>query len=320
MAGSEVQRDEKIEIGRKALEGLGGVVLIQRQDVGVPPTLREHFGFADGISKPFIEGEGGTPLPGQGEPVKAGEFILGYENEMGEIATGPGPAAFWRNGTYISLRKIAQNVALFRKFLRDNADTPEGQELVAAKMMGRWRSGCPLALSPLSDDPELAKDKHRNNDFAYYEDDPNGLKTPMGCHTRRLNPRDALKDTATQVRLHQVLRRGTAYGPPLPEDALEDDGIERGLILAVLGTAPERQFEFVQAQWINNGDFISQGSRTDPILGSRDMSNDYVYPAKPVRRHLTGLPDFTVTKGGEYVFLPGLGGLRWLVDGDIASP
>jgi hypothetical protein len=26
------------------------------------------------------------------------------------------------------------------------------------------------------------------------------------------------------------------------------------------------------------------------------------------------LPDFTATRGGEHVFLPGLGGLRWLAD------
>ena len=164
MAGSPELREEKVAIGREAVSGLGGVTTIYRMDVGLPPTMREHFGFVDGISRPYIEGQGGSPLPGQ--PIaKAGEFVLGYENELGVVASGPGPEAFWRNGTYISLRKIHQDVAAFRRFLRDNADTPEGQELVAAQMMGRWRSGCPMALSPEKDDPALARDLMRNNDF-----------------------------------------------------------------------------------------------------------------------------------------------------------
>lgn len=312
MGGSEALRDEKLAVGHAALAGLSGVALISRLDVGVPPTLREHFGFHDGISRPFIEGEGGSPLPGQGEPAKAGEFVLGYENELGTVARAGGPEALWRNGTFIAIRKIRQNVAAFRKFLRDNADTPQGEEFIAAKMMGRWRSGCPLALSPLKDDPDMVSDKMRNNAFGYYDDDADGRKTPVGSHIRRVNPRDALKDTITDVRLHRVLRRGSAYGPLLPDGAIEDDGIDRGIVLAIINANPGRQFEFVQSQWLNDGDFISQGSRTDPIVGRRDISSDYAYPAKPVRRRLTGLADFTATRGGEHVFLPGLGGLEWL--------
>ena len=316
MAGGEETRDEKLAIGHDALNGLGGVSLIRRLDVGVPPTLREHFGFADGISRPFIEGEGGKPLPGQGAPVKAGEFVLGYENELGEIARGPGPEILWRNGTFVAIRKIRQHVHAFRRFLRANAETPAEEELVAAKMMGRWRSGCPLALSPDRDDPSLVPDKMRNNAFAYYDDDPLGKKTPLGSHIRRVNPRDALKDTITDARLHRVLRRGSAYGPLLPEDAREDDGVDRGIVFAMINANPGRQFEFVQSQWVNDGDFISQGSRTDPIVGRRDLADDYVYPAKPVRRRLTGLPDFTATRGGEHVFLPSLPALQWLADLD----
>jgi Dyp-type peroxidase family len=312
MAGSEVLRDEKLAIGHRALAGLGGVSAIARLDVGVPPTMREHFGFHDGISRPFIEGEGGSPLPGQGLPVKAGEFVLGYENELGERATGPGPEAFWRNGTYLSIRKIRQKVADFRRYLQNNADTPDGQEFVAAKMMGRWRSGCPLALAPDKDDPALVADKQRNNAFAYYDDDPDGKKTPSGSHIRRVNPRDSLKDSVVGTRTHLLLRRGSAYGPLLPEDAAEDDGKDRGIVIAFVNANPGRQFEFVQSQWVSDGDFISQGSRADPIVGRRDKADDYTFPGKPVRRRLTGLPAFTLTRGGEHVFLPGLGGLEWL--------
>lgn len=312
MASTPEGRDAKLAIGRAALEGLKGIEVVARLDVGVPPTLREHFGFADGISRPFIEGQGGEPLPGQGTPTKAGEFILGYENELGQLATGPGPEALWRNGTYVAIRKIYQNVAAFRQYLRQSAKDSAGQELVAAKMMGRWRSGCPLALAPDADNPAIVADPQRNNDFAYFDEDLNGQKTPVGCHIRRVNPRDGLQATMANARLHRLVRRGAAYGPMLPEDATEDDGQDRGIVLALINANPGRQFEFVQSQWVNDGDFVSQGLRSDPIIGRRDRADDFAYPAKPVRRRLTGLPDFTATRGGEHVFLPGLGGLRWL--------
>lgn len=320
MASTSEGRDAKLAIGHHALEGLKGVEVTARLDVGVPPTLREHFGFADGISRPFIEGQGGEPLPGQGAPTKAGEFILGYENELGQLATGPGPEALWRNGTYIAIRKIYQDVAAFRRYLQQCATDSAGQERVAAKMMGRWRSGCPLALSPDVDNPAIVADPKRNNDFAYFDDDRNGQKTPVGCHIRRVNPRDGLKDTMANARLHRLVRRGAAYGPLLAEDVTEDDGQDRGIVLGLINANPGRQFEFVQSQWVNDGDFQSQGRRTDPIVGRRDTSDDFAYPEKPVRRHLTRLPEFTATRGGEHVFLPGLGGLRWLAEMRADNP
>jgi deferrochelatase/peroxidase EfeB len=196
--------DEKLAIGHAALEGLHGVQLVGRIDLGVPENLRELFGYVDGISRPFIEGQGGTPLPGQGDPVRAREFILGYVNELGEVAQGPGPEEFWRNGTSLSIRKRHQKVALFRQFLAEQGKTPQGQELVAAKMVGRWRSGCPLALSPDEDNPTLVKAPWQNNAFAYDADDPKGMKTSLGSHIRRCNPRDALTDSIADARLHRL--------------------------------------------------------------------------------------------------------------------
>lgn len=313
MAGNDTLREAKLEIGRNAIKELAGVTTIARLDVGVPPTMREHFGYVDGLSRPFIEGEGGVPSPGQGKPFKAGEFVLGYIDETGRLATGPGPEEFWKNGTYLSIRKIHQKVHLFREFLKQQGQTKDQQEMVAAKMMGRWRSGCPLSLSPLKDNPELAKDPLKNNDFTYLHQDPDGKLTPQGCHIRRVNPRDALDHTATNSRIHKLLRRGAAYGPLLPEGATEDDGVDRGIVIAFVNANPGRQFEFVQSQWVNDGDFISQASKTDPFVGRRDLSDSYTYPDKPFRKNIKGIPDFAVTRGGEHVFLPGIRGLKWLV-------
>jgi deferrochelatase/peroxidase EfeB len=315
MAPDHEALEAKLAVGRAALAGLPGVEVIHQLDISVPSNFREHFGFVDGISRPFIEGQGGAPKPGQGEPFRAGEFFLGYVNELGEFAKGPGPDALWTNGTYLSIRKLHQDVALFRRFLRERARTPPEEELIAAKMAGRWRSGCPLALSPNRDDPEIAKDPLRNNAFAYRDDDPKGMKTPAGSHVRRVNPRDALRDSIVNTRLHRIFRRGTTYGPMLAEGVLEDDGVARGAVIAFVNTNPGRQFEFVQSQWVNDGDFISAGQERDPIAGNHGEGSPFTFPAKPARRRLAGLSSFVVTKGGEHVFLPGIGGLRWLAAG-----
>ena len=64
-----------------------------------------------------------------------------------------------------------------------------------------------------------------------------------------------------------MIRRGTAYGPLLPEGVLEDDGADRGLMFAFVGAHLGRQFEFVQSQWINDGVFIGAGDDKDPVDG-----------------------------------------------------
>jgi deferrochelatase/peroxidase EfeB len=180
-------------------------------------------------------------------------------------------------------------------------------------MMGRWRSGAPLALCPFHDDPELGADPKLNNKFLFQDDDPAGLKTPGGSHIRRCNPRDAA--IAGVARIHRMIRRGTAYGPVLAAGALKDDGADRGLMFAFVGAHIGRQFEFVQSQWINDGVFFGAGTDKDPVIGSDDgKPGNFTVPRKPVRRRFQGIPNFVVTRGGEYCFMPGLKGLRWLAD------
>jgi hypothetical protein len=50
---------------------------------------------------------------------------------------------------------LQEHVGVFREFLRQHGKTPAEQELIAAKLMGRWRSGAPLVLAPDKDDPAL---------------------------------------------------------------------------------------------------------------------------------------------------------------------
>lgn len=311
LSPDQAQLDAAIERAREVYRSLPGVQAIWRQNCHALSTGKEPFGFRDGIGYPAIEGSG---IPGSNSrepPFKAGEFVLGYADETGGFPPMPRPEVLGRNGTYVVFRKLHQRVAEFRRYLKESASSPADEELIAAKLMGRWRSGAPLAMCPMHDDPQLGADRQRNNDFMF-EDDPTGYKTPPASHIRRANPRDAA--VAGVVRLHRMLRRGTAYGPELPEGVLEDDGADRGLMFAFVGSHLGRQFEFVQAEWVNGGDFLGLGDAKDPIAGTHEETGTYSIPRRPIPKRLRGLPRFVVTRGGEYCFMPGLRALRWLAE------
>jgi deferrochelatase/peroxidase EfeB len=295
------------------LANIPGVEVLSSLDLeAIPPYgyAHEHFGYRDRLSHPVIEGTGEQPTPGSDGPIKAGEFFLGYPDESGAIPIMPQPELLSRNGSYLAYLRMQEHVGAFRDFLRQHGDTTEEQELVAAKLMGRWRSGAPLVLSPNNDNPELGGDKQRTNNFNYAKMDPYGYACPVGSHIRRMNPRD----TGESMERHQMIRRGGTYGPPLPEGAPED-GIERG-IAAFIGCASlVRQFEFAMNVWTNDPNFKDLGNERDPFVGTQDGTFDYTIPKRPIRGKIKGLPAFTTIKGGAYFFLPGIRALRFLASG-----
>ena len=66
---------------------------------------------------PRISGEAGFPLP------------------------MPQPDILGRNGAFVGVRKYQSRVGAFNRFLRANGSTEEEREFLAAKLVGRWRSG-----------------------------------------------------------------------------------------------------------------------------------------------------------------------------------
>jgi Dyp-type peroxidase family len=305
---------EAAEEARRAHQELPGIQQVWRQDCFQLETGRTSFGFKDGIGQPSVEGSGRPPSSSKERPLKAGEIILGYPDETGELPPMPSPAVLGRNGTYVVFRKLHTKVAAYRQYLRDRAASRSDEAVLGAKMVGRWQSGAPLALSPDNDDPELGADARRHNDFGY-ADDPRGFKCPVGAHARRANPRDAFDDDGSvDVRLHRMIRRGTSYGPMLPEGQLEDDGADRGIMFVFAGAHLRRQFEFVKTQWLNDGIFIGAPSERDPLVGPNDETSGFTIPQRPIRRRLQDLPPFVVTRGGEYCFAPGLRAMRWLAE------
>jgi Dyp-type peroxidase family len=314
LAPDEQRLREVAEHARQRYADLSSVEVVWRQDCYQLPSGRTSFGFKDGIGNPDVEGSG-LPVRNKAEPpIKAGEFILGYPDETGSLPRMPVPDVLGRNGTYLVFRKLRTDVAAYRRYLRERARDREDERLLAAKMVGRWPSGAPLALAPDNDDPQLGADPARNNSFGY-RDDLRGFKCPAGAHARRANPRDALEDEqSVDVRFHRMIRRGTSYGPMLPEGVLEDDGVDRGIVFVFAGTHLNRQFEFVKTQWINDGIFIGSPDESDPLVANAQAPTDFTIPNQPIRRRLHELPSFVVTRGGEYCFAPGLRALQWLGD------
>jgi Dyp-type peroxidase family len=312
---SEEKRRRALAIAREQYEGFSGVSVLGMQDFGAQPGDLNSLGYKDGIDQPAIEGSGVDPLPGQGRPIKAGEFILGYPSETGDPLPMPQPNILGRNGTYVGFRKYQSRVGAFNRFLHANGSTEEERELVAAKLVGRWRSGAPLTLAPDSDNPVLGADPRRNNDFNY-ANDPHGRQVPLGAHIRRMNPRDTKLTRLTDVNIHRVIRRGTTYGPPYDATALaeRDDEVPRGAIFLFISARAMATMEFLQKEWINDGDFIGANGERDPIIGRQEEGASFTIPMEPVRRRLRGIETFNVLRGGEYFFMPSITALKWLAD------
>jgi Dyp-type peroxidase family len=341
----------------------GGIVKVRTLDAGRHDDSHEHFGFADGMGQPAIEGTFQVKKAAARNVLKAGEFLLGYYNDYDKPADSPlvkaaqdpqgqlkpplpiegDPVAtnaraqmrdLGRNGTYLVFRQLAQNVERFRRFV-DEATRHNGQldraasDRLAAKFVGRWQNGAPLALSPDADDIAL-KDA---DDFGYRDSDAHGFKCPIGSHVRRSNPRDTLgPDGPTALKTanrHRILRRGRSYGHR-PADPRVADDVDRGLLFLCLNTDIERQFEFVQQTWINNPVFGGLNGEVDPLIGNikktatpaadpnqggnANAKSDAIFTiqADPLRTRVHNLERFVTVKGGAYFFLPSIRALRFL--------
>ena len=334
------------------------------------PTLDigpiEPFGFPDGISQPDIDWafEQGTD-PHQRDSysnrLAVGEVVLGYRNEYGLYTDRPlidprqdaaaallpdaadhrGMKDLGRNGSYLVLRQLEQDVAGFWRFLdQASGSEPKAREKLAAAMVGRDLNGAPLITSVAD-----AHGKQPANRFTYTED-PQGHQCPLGAHIRRSNPRtgdfssevtglfDRLikifgfglqrpdEDLVASTRFHRLLRRGRSYGPRLtPEQALDPaaPAAARGLQFICLVANIARQFEFVQNAWSMSNRFAGTQDESDPLLGHRQplMSGESTdqfrrQDARGPAQITSAMPQFVQVRGGGYYFMPGLRALRYI--------
>ncbi|MDX6669685.1 MAG: hypothetical protein QOI91_48 [Solirubrobacteraceae bacterium] len=327
------QLERELDAFRAGVGAGGGVEIVNEQHAELLPGMREHFGSADGFAQPAVEGAtdhknagGGIALAdGRWRPLAPGEFILGYPDEdtrvdpLKRLPSAPADP-LGRNGTYMIYRKMYQDVALFRTTLREAAGLYHGgdEEKLHAKVVGRWPNGTPLVKSPGHPDPAFDGADPTANDFRYLDADVDGSSCPVGAHIRRANPRDALgwKTLAGSGYLsfrHRVIRRGMPYGPLLPE-GLQDDGQDRGLVFTCFNASISRQFEGILTQWMNDGNIFHLGHDKDFLLGDAATTRKMTVQGDPPF-FLSPQKSFVTTKGGEYLFAPGLKALRALAAG-----
>jgi deferrochelatase/peroxidase EfeB len=263
-----------------------------------------HFGYRDAISHPDICWDDVPDTPGQ---INFRNFLLGYATPEYGSAPESGPAAdLARDSLYGAFRWLYQDVAGFNRFLAEQGpklfpslSAADAQELLAAKLMGRWRDGTPLVLSPDHPDPALAA----SNDFGYAAD-PNGERCPFSAHIRVTNPRDEPLDPIV-VGVPRVIRRGMPYGPPL--DGTTDDGLDRG-VMGIFLCADLRRQVYTLTGWIKRNDFspvYDPDRRTqDAIVGNRAQPGAHTGFAVPGAGSIAALPDFVHTKGTAFLLYP----------------
>ncbi len=312
---------------------------------------REPFGFTDGISQPEfdwnLERVPAATAIYYNNRVALGELLLGYVNEYGKYTDRPLldhaedpsnallPAAeqpakkdLGRNGTYLVLRQLEQDVRGFWQYLNRVAGDQRYQ--LGAAMVGRDVNGTPLI-------PASKPAKGSPNDFTY-DADPKGARCPFGAHIRRANPRNAdlfghpkgviagglsrlaiplpklQDDLMASTRFHRILRRGREYGTKIsPEEALAPAPAHeqpRGLHFACLCGNISRQFEFVQASWLMSTKFNGMTDENDPLLGSAGCFS--IPRDGAVARRLRDVPRFITVRGGAYFFMPSLRALRYI--------
>jgi Dyp-type peroxidase family len=289
-----------------------GVTLVGQHAFGADADAKNPFGFRDSISQPTVAGSGVAALPGQERAIAAGEFILGENSETGKPVAMPEPPELGRNGSFVVMRKYGSRVGAFNDFIRSQAQGEAAEELLAAKMVGRWRSGAPLTLAPDHDDPALGVDPQRNNDFDFSQD-PRGLACPHAAHMRRLNPRDSQLTILTDVNIHRIIRRSSTFGPKWQRElTAQDDGGERGIFFIFISARAYDTIEFFQQEWINRGNFIDLATERDPVVGLHETPGTFTIPRVPVRQRIDGVSTFNQLRGGEYLFMPSLSALRWI--------
>ena len=269
-------------------------------------------------------------------PVALGEFVLGHPNAYGLLTQRPvlpqhldppGPAAgaagrrrtaaiptavrIWAATAPTSCcAPCAQDVDAFDAYVTTTAaELGLDPELLAAKMVGRWRGGASLVQSPDVDRADLAT----ANDFGYHHDDVRGLRCPLGAHVRRANPRDSLdprpgSDASQAVTdRHRLLRRGRVFA----DDRQTGSAVRR----------PERQsrssVRVRPAQLAERPEVRRPDRRPGPAGHPTHPGAVFTIPEQPFRTRVCGLPEFVTTLGGAYFFLPGLRALRYLAAGEL---
>ena len=125
-----------------------------------------------------------------------------------------------------------------------------------------------------------------------------------------MNPRDSEDFILSDVRIHRIVRRSVGFGEVVPPDVIEDDGKDRGLFFIGINAHAMETVEFLQSQWINDGNFMSLGEEKDPMVGlhsgDKDSdADDFTVPADPIANATMVLKPL-IPCTAAYFFIPSL--------------
>ncbi|KAK7051605.1 hypothetical protein VNI00_004584 [Paramarasmius palmivorus] len=283
------------ETCKKAMDGIkiifkDSVTVLCTYEGRVRPGEAEHFGWRDGISQPAPK-EIVHPKPGQ-RVVKPGVLVLGFPGDPVYDVKGMRPT-FTKEGSFMVFRKLEQNVLFLEDYTNQNwtfipanvpgdkpLDEDERKGLFGARIVGRFKSGVPLALSPYREDTKYLQPDYINN-FDYTE--PNG-RCPFSAHVRKTAPRQLQPIVSKEYLDASVLvRAGIPYGDEISDKEREEWAklspserenakSPRGLLFVCYQSSIDNGFFRQQAGFANNDFFpitglVPQKIGQDPILG-----------------------------------------------------
>ena len=366
---------------QKYVEATGIAVSIEEGDIRSDDKGHEHFGFDDGVSQPGIRGMASAKAgdyisdrhidpaefpasalygyPGQ-DLVWPGEFVFGYPATSPDpLVSGPlahAEPSWTRNGSYLVFRRLRQDVGLFWRTMRDEANRlsrlPGFSGMtdfhLATLLVGRWQSGAPVNRTPKHDIPELGHNTLANNNFRFDSDtpryklngrhkdnfpsakaDPAGITCPWAAHIRKVNTRDSASDMGGRNATYQrrVLRVGVPFGASLKDRYAEttDDPLagNRGLLFLSVQASIEDQFEFLQSRWMNDATRPKNPAGNDMIVGQNAPTEDGIrrcglFGGGLAQAQVAASAQWVIPTGGGYFFIPSISALAGVI-GEVQS-
>ena len=223
-----------------------------------------------------------------------------------------------KDGSFHVIRRLVQDVpGWWAEVESERITLPAGDPLtadaLAAKLVGRWRSGTPLAHAP-DQDLRSGRVSDDDNDFDYQQDDPDGHKTPRFSHIRKVYPRDQVPPGEAAAETHRIIRRGIPFGLPFDPALGRGYGVdaERGLVFAAFMASIENQFEFIQHSWADNPGFPQASDGADPVIG---VDSDVTLKRDNRPDQTLHFSRFVRTEGSLYAFAPSIATLTALANG-----
>ncbi|KXN89310.1 Dye-decolorizing peroxidase msp1 [Leucoagaricus sp. SymC.cos] len=287
-------------------------------------AMNDHFGYRGGLGNPQVAGVTfkdkmrypGAPL------IPGGVIVMGYEGDADKDKR----PSWAKDGSFIVTRKMNNLIPEFDDFLLQHGPRifptlpPKDAALkLGSRLFGRWKNGTPVELSPDNDDPSIAADDNRINNFVF-DSSKNQSRCPFASHIRKANPRNDVSPVESAFK-HFIRRHSVPYGPEVTDEERDGRGTiyERGLQLVCYQSSIMRGFKFIQEGWFNDPNFppnkpVQPG--LDPIFGQTGKEDQSVYRsmsgANPnYEQEIMSFPHkFIDHRGGEYFFSPPISTLK----------